>query len=214
MKRDHKPLNLDLDLLKDSFITKNGKIYPWGSVFLLLKGVLEDKRCEEGLEVWSKELLPYGSKEYYAEISSDAKRVLVFKKGNKRAIKRIKSSKFITVTMRIRALVDPSGFVLGETSYSKGLIRALEKAQRGEDPEMYDNSGFTRISPKHAGKKVLLMSPGALLSDLSNIPDWVICEGKALRSRDLHPLAFQKWGKAESFQGSLMDDDPIFFDRI
>lgn len=193
-------------LLRGTYATRGGKIDPWGTIRILegsvprLVGYTETEReffcLQPGLPVWSEKLLPYGRGAYHAEVTSwDTVYVLA---EDDSLVEEIPYKKFVPVELRER-YVHKNGYLeyalyRDDSSWTR-TIRALDQAARGERPCYLDNSDFTKVDEKLAGKEVVEIEYGSR----GNLKVIVFTrEGERIESKTHYPLSFAKWAPGSS----------------
>jgi hypothetical protein len=197
-------LNFLTMLLTDSRIIAGGKIYPSGIVRVIRKGQMSDESDFSGLKVWSPGLIAYANPDYHAEIVGE--KIVVRHKKTGVKMRAVRFSECTTPHVW-QCVVSESGFLhtigsmmfLFSTNIDVTPYDALKKAVRGEDPEYYDNSTFTRVNEKHLGKRVFSFN----ISELSNDVFVFDEDGYLIESESDNWLAYDRWGRKTSITQHL-----------
>lgn len=185
--------------LRDSYVTRGGKIDPWGTIRILDNGVQELSAYEErlplifcpGLAVWSEKLVPYGKGNYRAQVRVDSVHVLV---ADGTIVEKIPFEDFVPAELQ-ESYVHENGYLEYSLSRRGGdfwtkINKALEQAANGEKPCFLDNSDFTQVDRTLARKEVIKLR----LDSYKRLMVIVFTkEGERLESKTRHPLSFAKW---------------------
>ncbi len=204
------------DLLRGSYTTRGGKIDPWGTIRILdgsvpqwtgnAKTEWEPFCLHTGLPIWSEKLVPYGNGGYHAKVTSwDTVHVLA---EDDSVVEEIPYENLVPVNLSECHVhkngylqYNPEGEIYPDGSPWYGEGDALDQAMRGENPRFLDNSPFTRVDEKLAGKEVIRLE--------CDSAEFIVFtkEGERLESKTHHPLSFAKWApKSEGALYSVADE--------
>ncbi len=177
-------------LMSGTYVVK-GYITLCGVIRILVLSVPEPKSLAHvGLECWSRDLVKYGKDGHFSARISRG-HVEVFDSDNK-VVDKIPFNKFVTVDSR-RCVVADNGYLfsVGDKDYISHLAKALDKADRGEEPDVFDNSEFVHVSPNFRGQKLIQLSGGSIEKTVAVFtPD-----GTPVEFVKDTPLAYKRWGK-------------------
>jgi hypothetical protein len=197
-------LNFLTMLLTDSRIIAGGKIYPSGIVRVIRKGQMSDESDFSGLKVWSPGLIAYANPDYHAEIVGE--KIVVRNKKTGVKVRTVTFSECIIPDVW-QCFVSQGGFLDAAGSMTRLFENhidhlphdALNKAVKGEDPEYYDNSTFTRVNEKHLGKRVFRLKIAQLSNDVFVFDE----DGYLIESESDNWLAYDRWGRKTSITQHL-----------
>ena len=144
-----------------------------------------------GLGCWSQDLVKYGKGgDHSARISNGHVEVIY---RDKQVVGKIPFNRFMAVESQ-NCIVASNGYLfstlIGEGHVSR-LEKALDQADRGEEPDFLDNSEFVRVSPDLRGQKLIKLLGGSIDRTKAVFkPD-----GTSVEFTKGTPLSYKRWGK-------------------
>lgn len=152
------------EILKNSYVRQNGKIWPFGMVSVFANHVKFDdtKNDSLGLFFWSEELLPYGNENYYAKICDGV--IKVFHKKTGEPVKIISNLKVIHSNSMV--IVEDFGYLrkIGafgneikdlDDEFHEDVKKALKAVAEGKTPPFYDIRPFHKVSEELIDSKLI-----------------------------------------------------------
>ncbi len=192
--------------LKRCYAIRDGKIDPWGTIRILLNGVVDPGDCpgtpicvQTGLVVYSEKLVQYGNGQYRAKVLENTVQVYGTKTVNNSYVEEISHDKFLVVEIH-EALVHDDGHLESycfapDRRGRQPLKKALEQAATGKKPTLLDNSPFVQVDKKFAGQTVIELS-WELRVDHAAVFTKL---GERIPSKVHHPLSYAKWEPKSEF---------------
>ena len=179
-------------LMSDTYVIK-GYITLCGVIRVLEQSVpMPDSKylAFTGLECWSQGLIKYGKGDFSARINE---RKVEIVNQNSRVVDKIPFNKFMAVESHGCIVLD-NGYLHDEIIMDVAPLykKALDQADRGEMPDILDNSRFVRVSTKLKGKKLIALerSESGQKTKAVFMPD-----GTPVDFKESTPLSYKRWCK-------------------
>lgn len=181
------PLNLT-----DHKVAK-GKIFKYGTLRLLFDFVIETQIPNQGGLHFSPALVKYGQQVgHTARVNGNFVEVLDAKG---RVVEFIPGAQLKYVNLYGIGLVTDSGF-LDDLNLDKRYIFALAKAERGEKPDVFDNSSFVKVDKSLAGQKLYVLRFFGFSDGKDDKAKAFTIDGQEEVACTVEqPLAYEKWGE-------------------
>lgn len=190
------------ETLSRCYATRGGMIDPWGTFRALSTSVPEPNATEyqrplaihPGLAMWSDKLIPFHKRNCHVRIGVRVVHVLDEKNN---VVQTFKSSDFLYIKELHEVYVHPNGYLQyamsgREREPWQRYVHALNSVTKGERPQVLDNSPFTKVDPKFAGKILVQLTHG----DFGAEDETTIVytkDGELVPSFTHRPLSFAKW---------------------
>lgn len=203
----------------DLYVVGDGKITPWGTVHFLAKGV-RPSRPGDGSKHFHKRLLGLAARGYKATVVGDRlmatgpsgspvitipcqelkyvsrhRMVMVRKNGYLQDTEQLTLSNTVLINDKLEK---------EEEQYKAKLWAAIDRAENGLKPSMFDNSFFLKVSGALAGRELFMLefNFGISKEDFKVLtPD-----GQRVKFSARRPLAFAKWGEKPPPAGAGSSD--------